>query len=346
MFNDDEFEQNPSLPPREGLARGFAVRLADQRGISVRANFPPDQIYDEPNREDDTVAVEVDLPNSVKLIGMRRGYLIFDFSGSEKYCGGEMPSYTGTTEENKQYTEARALRDDLIAARARYINAFLSTLSWGRHRVGAGVGPQQCVHIGNYLSADIIDNNWHIYGAGASPPIGGWPQTIFYIPGDAFRNAGEAFVKIHTTLGDDDTFQLLALLQDCISHFHNHQFSAALVVGWSVAEALLNRRWRTYLNEVGGEAGRTKINKDRRDKLTGRDFTASIITETLSLAGKLNEATREELDSARKARNKFVHNVRDCDPAIAFQAASVAAKMIGEDAGFDFRISSSYPYQI
>jgi hypothetical protein len=347
LFDDDEFDPPLSLPPRERLPRGLAFRLANRRGISVRANFSPDQIYYEPKREDCTVAIEVNLPNSVKLIGLHCGIMIFDFADNSKYCGGDVPGYYENNSNNKHRTDVLAIRDAIVKDRIQYINAFLATLPWGGKCARAGIGPQQSIHLGNYLSASLAsDSTWHVHGVGAAPPIGGWPQIEIYLAGDAFRHAGEAFASIHTSLGDEDTFRLLPLLQECILHFHNHQFSAALIIGWSAAEAILYKRWRVYIDEIGGIGGATIINKSRREKLTGRDFTASIITETLSLAGKLNEATRKELDEARKARNDFVHNIRDCDPSIALKAASVAAKMIGEDAGFDFQISSSYPYQV
>ncbi|MGA0602814.1 hypothetical protein ACO2Q3_19050 [Caulobacter sp. KR2-114] len=101
-----------------------------------------------------------------------------------------------------------------------------------------------------------------------------------------------------------ETFQLLPLLQDCIAHYNSHQFAAALVVGWSVSEAILARRWRRYCEAASAaKGGPTAIKKDRPKKLNGRDFTASVMVEALSPAGQLSDVHRERLDTVRQARN-------------------------------------------
>lgn len=105
------------------------------------------------------------------------------------------------------------------------------------------------------------------------------------------------------------------------------------------------RKWRDYIDDAGAPGGPTKIAKDRRKKLTGRDFSASTITEILSIAGKLDERVRENLDMARRARNDFVHNLKPCEPHLAFLGAHVAAQLIAEEAGLDFRIGSGFSYQ-
>ena len=66
--------------------------------------------------------------------------------------------------------------------------------------------------------------------------------------------------------------------QDC-------SYSAAVISYWAIAERLLNDRWAGYLGENRSRDGVIFINAQRLSALTGRDYTASIVTEILSLTG-------------------------------------------------------------
>jgi len=342
--NDEVIQPTSMMPSRAPLPAGFAVRLSDRRGVSSRSNYPSDEIYREPSVGEAELVLSVTMPLAISLHALHCGILVFDFSNNTDFCGGELPSMSLVSDDI--YKAASAVRQELVAKRSSYINAFLSTLWVGAQQAGTGIGPQPTINLGNYQTAEIVNGAWRTYGPGAAPPPGGWPPTSVYMPGDMFRNAVSTFGAIYKAF-EGDTFELLPLLQECAAHYQNHQFSAALVVGWSVAEAILARRWRTYLSVADSRSGGpTAISRDRRKRLEGRDFSASIVTEALSLAGRLDEPHRESLDVARRARNAFAHQLSQCDPVKAFLGASVAAQMIGQDAGCDFRVGSGYSYQL
>ena len=337
---DDERGPPVNIPARPPLPVGFALRLANGRGVSSRARFAPEDVFKEPVGDPRDVVLEIELPLDVSIIALHGGVLIFDFSRRADFAGGAVPPHTDYNQ--LAWREATDARQALVRKRNTYINAFLPTLYVGGQRLQAGIGPQTSIHLGNYYSAKLDDGVWSITGQGAEFALG-LPVEV-YLPSDALRLSAETFASIVASYGED-TFQLMPLLQDWIALYNSQQLSAALVVGWSVSEALIARRWRRYQAEASAAGGPTKINKDRRKKLNGRDFTASVMIEALSLAGRLSDVHRETLDRARQARNSFAHELTPCDPGTAFVAAAAAAALISEDAGCDFRVSSAYTFQ-
>lgn len=63
-----------------------------------------------------------------------------------------------------------------------------------------------------------------------------------------------------------------------------------------------------------------RLNSKRRDKLRGRDFTASVILEILELAGELPHELFSKVDSIRKARNDWLHSLGDVSDSAAAMA--------------------------
>ncbi len=88
------------------------------------------------------------------------------------------------------------------------------------------------------------------------------------------------------------------------------RFGEAVVLAWAVLEQLLSLAWRQVLDEVNASSSEGRIPKVRRDKLTGRDYTASMIVESLELHGRIDHEMYRLLEIARKARNNWVHSLR------------------------------------
>lgn len=86
------------------------------------------------------------------------------------------------------------------------------------------------------------------------------------------------------------------------------RFGEAMTPGWSVCEQILAILWRGILGERASADG-SPLSKERRKKLTGRDFTASIIIETLELMGRLDGELFRRLNIARQARNNWAHSL-------------------------------------
>lgn len=86
------------------------------------------------------------------------------------------------------------------------------------------------------------------------------------------------------------------------------RFGEAVVISWGVCEQLVSLAWKRFLDSKRTDPGR--VNKDREDKLTGRDYTASVRVEMLELAGVFDHELYRRLEIARKARNKWAHEMR------------------------------------
>jgi hypothetical protein len=150
----------------------------------------------------------------------------------------------------------------------------------------------------------------------------------------------------------DDTTTLADLLLHAFFLHESGKYEASHITAWTIAEKCLNDLWKTYLCELNkqhtasGTEGRF-INSDRKDKLTGRDFTASIISESLSLSGILPFEQYKLTSSVRKKRNDWLHDLDAIDRADAAEAIGLAQFMLRKTGVFDvempFHVIGSIP---
>jgi hypothetical protein len=101
-------------------------------------------------------------------------------------------------------------------------------------------------------------------------------------------------------------------------HYHHWRFDQALMLAWAAAEALLAELWARYAEDAAQAAGHT-LNSNRRRKLTGREFTSSVVSENLALAGIIDQELYDEIARVRAARNRWAHGL---DPVTEQPAAS------------------------
>lgn len=87
------------------------------------------------------------------------------------------------------------------------------------------------------------------------------------------------------------------------------RYGESLVLAWGVCEQAVSREWGKMINSAG-EDQRGRMPKERRDKLKGRDYTASIMIESLELLGRISHDLYRSLEISRKARNKWMHEMR------------------------------------
>lgn len=89
------------------------------------------------------------------------------------------------------------------------------------------------------------------------------------------------------------------------------RFGEAVTLGWGVCEQLISTAWNKLLEETKLSEGEgDRMPKDRREKLTGRDYTASVMVEMLEINGRIGRELYRLLEIARKARNKWAHEMR------------------------------------
>jgi hypothetical protein len=71
-----------------------------------------------------------------------------------------------------------------------------------------------------------------------------------------------------------------------------------------------------------------RVNSKRKEKLSGRDFTASVISEVLELNGLITHELFLGIDKVRRARNAWLHSLGDVSDREASSAIRTAEKML------------------
>lgn len=89
------------------------------------------------------------------------------------------------------------------------------------------------------------------------------------------------------------------------------RFGEAVTLAWGVCEQLISSAWKKLLEDTKTNGNvDNRMPKDRRHKLTGRDYTASVMVEMLEINGRIDHDLYRLLEVARKARNKWAHEMR------------------------------------
>lgn len=91
----------------------------------------------------------------------------------------------------------------------------------------------------------------------------------------------------------------------------DHNYSAALITYWAVAEKLLHELWEKYVQDNKERDGKPFIAGKRADSLLkdGRTYSAAVIAEILSLTGYLSNDLYIKISQVRKKRNEWMHNL-------------------------------------
>lgn len=131
--------------------------------------------------------------------------------------------------------------------------------------------------------------------------------------------------------------ELITLANDALVSYKAHDFSAALVTAWTICEALLEHYWRTYI----GDSSTQPVSRKRLDKLTGRDFTASVISEILELAQVIDPELLELLDRIRKGRNGWMHSIKSPDREMVADSLVLVTRMLEQTLGNDLPLNLS-----
>jgi hypothetical protein len=145
-----------------------------------------------------------------------------------------------------------------------------------------------------------------------------------------------------------DLLLMTKLLYVAAVNYAQHDFPTALTLAWTVCEKLLRIRWDAYIEEKSyasagtDHQGMKVITSDRRKTLTGLDYTASVVSEVLALAGKLNHETYLKLTNARRGRNGWLHNFTPISDRMAAECIQTAQTFLQETSGVELLISLSH----
>jgi hypothetical protein len=118
-----------------------------------------------------------------------------------------------------------------------------------------------------------------------------------------------------------DGARTAALLLRAAKAAEDEEYGLALIIAWSLLEQMLNACWVKYLERQGASKARIK-------KLQERDWTASVVTEALSIAKELSDEQYTELNALRRARNRWAHELRPITEDEAHRAVKLAGSML------------------
>jgi hypothetical protein len=122
-----------------------------------------------------------------------------------------------------------------------------------------------------------------------------------------------------------------ALLLRAAKAAEDEEYGLALIIAWSLSEQMINARWVKYLELQGASNARIK-------KLQERDWTASVVTETLSIAKELSDEQYTELNAVRRVRNRWAHELRPVTEDEAHRAVKLAGSMLRSVGGFSLAL--------
>jgi hypothetical protein len=150
------------------------------------------------------------------------------------------------------------------------------------------------------LVRNVIDNSYRIERA--QP----FPRRVLTLPVIA-----KSFELLDSVLRSSQSSVVEMVSTLYLGAFRSREHlgdSMALV--WTVCEQLLNIAWRREQSTKKGKVGGVeRMNRDRREKLNGRDYTASVVTEFLELLGVIDFGVYRKLQAARTARNDWAHKL-------------------------------------
>lgn len=271
----------------------------------------------------------------VPILARRDGFVIFDFEKSPEYAYAPMPTgpSAGPQQPGKSDMDAAMARLQQNYRRFEYMSAFLMALHSGMaETTKAGMPVQAPLNPVNYLKAWNQGGTWKV-----TTPQGHATEGANFPAEDLKLGVLDHAVRVMERsdgVFGKDGIKILALCLTAGHQYSLHQFESAHLIAWSVIEKQINKIWADLLGEIDEKnGGHTKISSKRRGTLTGRDYTASIITQMLSLHKKIDDDMLSQLDKARQTRNAFAHNLGSVtwhDAAWAIGAANqLITKVVG-----------------
>jgi hypothetical protein len=235
--------------------------------------------------------------------------------------------------------------EERVFARMRFINLFLVCFYTSIFRIQKRAPPSPKLFI-----------DYTTYVAPRSFALNPWHVTCDSRQASVIRDAEEQHVKFKpvcmtvpenvlqaavdmTDAAIIKDFPNVAILAELLLHsyslYESGKYAASHISAWTIAEWCLNELWETHLRELDNQhtapgSEEKFINSERKQKLTGRDFTASILSEFLSLSGILPLDKYKLASRVRQTRNDWLHNLHTIAMKDAAEAIMLAQFMLRE----------------
>ncbi|MCL4505493.1 MAG: hypothetical protein M1434_12455 [Chloroflexi bacterium] len=138
----------------------------------------------------------------------------------------------------------------------------------------------------------------------------------------------------------------LAQITKSLSEYKAGNYDISLILAWFVVESQVTKLWDSYLSSCNTQFddGSKRLNSQRIDNLTSRDYTISIVSNILELNGVLRTPVFRRIDKIRSIRNKLVHqeSTSVCTAEDSQQALTLAIEMVLDNKAIDIRLNYSY----
>jgi hypothetical protein len=295
---------------------------------------------------------------------LREGMFIFDFSGwlpgkAVDFSGPDIPAFHTVRQTTWKriavlnthlaclYTALRHIQGS--GTEESVLNKMV--LSPGEY---IGMYPQGQVR---YFQDGIVDpltrtRDSKTYAPGA-PNMADWRLRSRHV---TIRTATlvESFRLLNTILQRSEAEALITVadlyVRSCKAYEEGNS-NLGLITAWAVIERLLNTLWERYVEEnrereIEGTRVEFLTGVRRKNLLKGRDYTASVISEVLSLTGRLPFDLYRDMSKVRKARNDWMHELKPAYWEASWESArlavNVAERMLSlvEEISFETTLSA------
>jgi len=176
-------------------------------------------------------------------------------------------------------------------------------------------------------------------------PIPNDPKILMrrVISWDAIANAVKQFGIVVKSPGLE---KVLGSFTKSIAEYKVGNYETSIILAWFISERVIDKIWIRHiasLNKDIGE-GRQRMNRERKDYLTGRDFPISLVANVLELFDVLPFSLFKDVDAVRGFRNKIVHGGSGYSPNAtdAQLAIKTALELSRASYGIDFTPNFAY----
>jgi hypothetical protein len=240
-----------------------------------------------------------------------------------------------------------------VLARMRFMNLWLTCFYSAEFRITRTTMEKMFIDLSSYAFARELDLNPYRFGCDVRQAAvihenekqhqqrRPWHTLV------TLDVLSDAFKLTDTALADEanDAATLGELLLHAFELHDSGKCEASHISAWTVAERCLNQMWRSHLDDAEtrfstsiGDPDEKFINSTRMQKLTGRDFTASIVSEILSLNGLLPFEQYKLTVNVRQTRNDWLHKLRSINRDDSAKAINLARFMLQHSGVLDVEI--------
>ena len=332
-------------PPIEGYFRLPPVWIGDEPQADQVARLNPSVHHEK--------VYQKSLSCEITVTVQRDGLFLFDFSAWAQgpmvvIPGYRKPNQNGPYHPTREHQLAEEKAEEFAFLRARVMNVHQVCLVSAEVRVN-----NRYIGMGHPINASSAHKAIH-FDVAPSYEVFGVHQERQIAHSIANRALGNVRINrnvismrvivwsldlLDTILCHPDTklTHLVETLFVAASSSTDGRPGESLVLAWGVCEQLISSMWKNHIAEPKQHRP-DGLSKERREKLTGRDYSASTMIEMLELAGLIDQELYRQLEVVRKARNLWIHQMRVPKTVQVGVCIRAALKLLSEQRGIDLTL--------